>query len=131
MLDSTVIRAHQQTTTLRGSHEWHEANEHSHARDVAKRTCARVRKTEPPAMMALFNDTHHTEAQDEHYPALEAAVQVGHGLVAVGHWASGRRRVRAALLAWISKDLVPHRPGRVEPRRRKRRPKSYSNLTKP
>jgi hypothetical protein len=38
---------------------------------------------------------------------------------------------RAALLAWIAGDIVPHRPGRVEPRRVKRRPKNYSRLTRP
>lgn len=35
------------------------------------------------------------------------------------------------LLAWIAADTVPDRPNRIEPRRRKRRPKNYSVLTKP
>jgi hypothetical protein len=34
-------------------------------------------------------------------------------------------------LAWIGCDLVPLRPDRFEPRRRKRRPKEYSLLTMP
>jgi hypothetical protein len=37
----------------------------------------------------------------------------------------------AALLAWIAADVVPHRPGRFEPRGVKRRPKNYSRLTMP
>jgi hypothetical protein len=40
-------------------------------------------------------------------------------------------RLIADLLLWIASDRVPHRPDRVEPRRRKRRPKNYSLLTKP
>ena len=35
------------------------------------------------------------------------------------------------LLVWIANDLVPDRPGRYEARRKKRRPKPYSLLTKP
>ncbi len=35
------------------------------------------------------------------------------------------------LLAWIAYDLVPYRPDRVEPRRRKRRPKEFSLLQQP
>jgi hypothetical protein len=37
----------------------------------------------------------------------------------------------AAVLACVSTDIVPDRPGRMEPRRVKRRPKNYSRLTKP
>lgn len=37
----------------------------------------------------------------------------------------------ALLLRWIAADHVPDRPNRVEPRRKKRRPKEYSLLTKP
>lgn len=37
----------------------------------------------------------------------------------------------ALLMAWIAKDLLPDRPGRMEPRRRKRRPKPFSLLVKP
>jgi len=40
-------------------------------------------------------------------------------------------RMISRLLEWIAADLVPDRPGRFEPRRRKRRPKRYSLLTKP
>jgi len=32
---------------------------------------------------------------------------------------------------WIANDLVPHRPDRLEPRRRKRRPKEYSLFQEP
>ncbi len=49
---------------------------------------------------------------------------------------AGRRDVDFAqlwdcLLAWIAADRVPYRPNRIEPRRRKRRPKEYSLLKKP
>jgi hypothetical protein len=39
--------------------------------------------------------------------------------------------LRAELLARIAGDLVPRRPGRSEPRAKKRRPKNYPLLTKP
>jgi len=42
-----------------------------------------------------------------------------------------RRHARRTLLARIAADLVPLRPGRHEPRARKRRPKDYQLLTKP
>lgn len=35
------------------------------------------------------------------------------------------------LLALVNAEAIPHRPGRVEPRVRKRRPKNYSLMTKP
>lgn len=35
------------------------------------------------------------------------------------------------LLAWIARDKLPHRPGRIEPRAVKRRPKEYDRLNKP
>jgi len=35
------------------------------------------------------------------------------------------------LLKWIAEDIVPDRPNRYEPRRRKRRPKQYSLLQEP
>ena len=41
------------------------------------------------------------------------------------------KRARAELLRIIAADQVPDRPNRVEPRARKRRPKSYQLLTKP
>jgi len=57
------------------------------------------------------------------------------------HWSAslealrGRPRKQQALLdamlELIAKDLVPLRPGREEPRARKRRPKNYQLLTKP
>jgi Transposase DDE domain len=40
-------------------------------------------------------------------------------------------RLVKQLLAVLASDLVPHRPGRQEPRAVKRRPKPYSLLTKP
>jgi hypothetical protein len=51
------------------------------------------------------------------------------------HALSGKPRKQAALihamLALIAKDQLPYRPGRVEPRAKKRRPKNYHLLTKP
>jgi hypothetical protein len=57
------------------------------------------------------------------------------------HWAEvldavrGRPKRQEALrdlmLAIIAQDLLPHRPNRVEPRAKKRRPKNYLLLTKP
>ncbi len=41
------------------------------------------------------------------------------------------RRLMKLLLRWIAHDTVPDRPGRVEPRARKRRPKKYGLLNKP
>jgi hypothetical protein len=35
------------------------------------------------------------------------------------------------LLGWIARDLVPHRPNRLEPRAVKRRPKEYDRLNRP
>ena len=35
------------------------------------------------------------------------------------------------MLAWIADDLLPYRPNRLEPRRRKRRPKQYNVLQHP
>jgi hypothetical protein len=35
------------------------------------------------------------------------------------------------LLALVNAETIPHRPGRIEPRVRKRRPKNYSLMTKP
>lgn len=40
-------------------------------------------------------------------------------------------RLMDGLLAWIAEDLLPHRPDRIEPRRRKRRPKEFSLLQRP
>lgn len=41
------------------------------------------------------------------------------------------RRLAAELLCRIAHDQIPNRPDRFEPRRKKRRPKEYSLLTKP
>ncbi len=40
-------------------------------------------------------------------------------------------RLVTLLLDWIAHDTVPDRPGRIEPRARKRRPKKYGLLNKP
>ena len=40
-------------------------------------------------------------------------------------------RLYQVLLKWIAGDLLPHRPGRIEPRAVKRRPKEYDRLNKP
>ena len=40
-------------------------------------------------------------------------------------------RLLSRLLEWIAGDLVPDRPNRLEPRRKKRRPKAYGLLNKP
>ena len=42
-----------------------------------------------------------------------------------------RRRILNALLEYIARDRLPHRPNRTEPRAVKRRPKNYQRLTKP
>lgn len=42
-----------------------------------------------------------------------------------------RRQLLAQLFLTIASDLVPHRPGRREPRAVKRRPKPYPRLTRP
>ncbi|MCL5278661.1 MAG: IS4 family transposase, partial [Planctomycetes bacterium] len=34
-------------------------------------------------------------------------------------------------LEWIAHDTLPYRPGRLEPRAVKRRPKEYDRLNKP
>jgi hypothetical protein len=47
------------------------------------------------------------------------------------HSRRNRTRARRTLLARIAHDRVPLRPGRQEPRARKRRPKSYQLLTRP
>ena len=42
-----------------------------------------------------------------------------------------QQRLLDAMFEIIAKDLVPHRPGREEPRAKKRRPKNYQLLTEP
>jgi hypothetical protein len=42
-----------------------------------------------------------------------------------------KERLVAQLLQWIANDRVPDRPNRLEPRRRKRRPREYSLLNRP
>jgi len=60
-------------------------------------------------------------------------------LVTLRHWTplfiassrSTRLALWSAMLRCIARDPVPHRPGRLEPRARKRRPKNYQLLNKP
>jgi hypothetical protein len=40
-------------------------------------------------------------------------------------------RLTERLLGWTAEDEIPDRPNRIEPRRKKRRPKEYSLLSKP
>ncbi len=47
------------------------------------------------------------------------------------HGADRHAHLSGELLKWIAEDVLPNRPGRIEPRRRKRRPKEYSLLVKP
>ena len=42
-----------------------------------------------------------------------------------------QNKLLAHMMLRIAHDVLPHRPGRVEPRVRKRRPKSYPLLTVP
>jgi hypothetical protein len=42
-----------------------------------------------------------------------------------------KQRLVVQLLQWVADDQVPDRPDRLEPRRRKRRPREYSLLQKP
>jgi len=61
-------------------------------------------------------------------------------LAAIRQWApalaaeqtsSRRRQLLAELYRCVARDVVPWRPGRTEPRARKRRPKNYQLLNKP
>jgi hypothetical protein len=45
--------------------------------------------------------------------------------------AEEQNRLALHLLAQIARDVIPHRPDRLEPRAVKRRPKNYRRLTKP
>jgi len=47
------------------------------------------------------------------------------------HRADRHTRLSGQLLKWIAQDILPNRPDRIEPRRKKRRPKEYSLLVKP
>ena len=54
-------------------------------------------------------------------------------ILSVANWSSPEDLdcATTALLHYISQNIVPHRPNRVEPRARKRRPKNYPLLNKP
>lgn len=67
--------------------------------------------------------------------SFKGALDSLHHFADVIHAASGQPRKQAqllnALLQSIALDLLPDRPGRTEPRARKRRAKNYQLLTKP
>lgn len=50
---------------------------------------------------------------------------------AAGNKPTEMKRLKAQLLKLLAEDLVPERPGRREPRAKKRRPKKYALLNKP
>jgi len=52
-------------------------------------------------------------------------------LVRSGISGARRQSIRCVMLLYIANDRLPHRPGRTEPRARKRRPKNYQLLNKP
>lgn len=52
-------------------------------------------------------------------------------MAAAAHYGNDCKKMYKALLNAIARDPVPERPGRAEPRARKRRPKNYQLLTKP
>ena len=52
-------------------------------------------------------------------------------MAAAVHYGRDCKKIYKALLNAIARDPVPERPGRTEPRARKRRPKNYQLLTKP
>jgi len=58
---------------------------------------------------------------------LDAALPYLHLYAGTAH----ARRLAELVLRWIAHDTVPDRPGRIEPRARKRRPKKYALLNKP
>lgn len=51
--------------------------------------------------------------------------------IIAGSSPSARHTLWSCLLEYVAADALPHRPNRVEPRARKRRPKNYQLLTKP
>jgi hypothetical protein len=52
--------------------------------------------------------------------------------LAIRHLTQQRRlNLHSTMLAYIARDTLPSRPGRSEPRARKRRPKNYQLLTNP
>jgi hypothetical protein len=67
--------------------------------------------------------------------SFKGALDSLHHFAAVIHAATGKPRkqaqLQAALLRSIALDLLPERPGRSEPRVKKRRPKGYQMLSKP
>lgn len=58
---------------------------------------------------------------------VQRLIQFGHGNLAAGN----PRAAYRLLLEHLRADLLPHRPNRVEPRKRKRRSNGYSLLTVP
>jgi hypothetical protein len=63
--------------------------------------------------------------------ALDRLRAIGPRLFVGGRLTPGLAVAWEWLVACVAKDLVPNRPGRSEPRRKKRRPKGYDLLMKP
>lgn len=59
------------------------------------------------------------------------AARCFHQAMRLARSAAKTRQLHARLLEILVRDLIPHRPGRAEPRAVKRRPKPYQRLTKP
>ncbi len=62
---------------------------------------------------------------------LDAMAHFSHAIQAAHGQPRKQQALRQSLVATIARDLLPERPGRVEPRAKKRRPKNYHLLTKP
>lgn len=72
--------------------------------------------------------------RDLHRLSFAGAVQHVDAVLPYLHLYAGtarHRRLVNLLLHWVAHDTVPDRPGRVEPRAVKRRPKNYRLLNKP
>ncbi len=84
------------------------------------------------ALMQRAAITHHIAL---HRLSFKGTLDSLHHFADAIHAASGRTRKQAqlldALLVTIARDLLPLRPGRTEPRAKKRRPKNYHLLTSP
>ena len=63
--------------------------------------------------------------------SLDALRQWSAVIAAAGANSNKQEKLIAQMLSFIARDLVPERPGRSEPRAKKRRQKNYQLLTKP
>src|SRR6202044_1939714 len=63
--------------------------------------------------------------------ALDAMAHFSHAIQAAQGKPRQQKVLLDSLLKTIARDRLPQRPGRVEPRAKKRRPKNYHLLTKP